>query len=309
MTVKAIRGWAVALPLILSFGAGASAPARANPLSIERAPVTNAVAELDRAFDITIVVKGAVKPETPVSLSVDDRDAPGAVLDAVNQLSNDLGGTFQKSFVISKLPKSEPVPPVHVDSATEIYFSDNSVGAEDSVQRVADLDSAEANFVDPVSGTIFLSDVEFPLSDAANEIAKLTHTRWQAIYTITMGNAPNAPEGRVVDRTNEGQPILQLPFSVYEAPPSNPAPTPAADTKTGPGSKADAQAPTTASNTGANDQYNVYNPYSIGGYEFGNYTTPQLTGVTAPAAPGIYMLPGAAQGVNTVTTGPVYSYP
>jgi hypothetical protein len=274
MTVKAIRGWAVALPLILSCGAGLSSPARADSLNIQQTPVTNAIAELDHSFGVTVVVKGTVDPETPVSVSLDDTSAPGAALDAINQLSNDIGATFQKSYVISRLPSSEPVPSVHVDSTTEIYFGDNSVDAEGAIQRIAHLDAADISYVDPVSGTIFLSDTDFTLPDAANEVARLTHTRWQAVYTLTLGSESNPTQGKVVDRTNEGQPIVQLPYSEYDAP--LPKPAPAADTKAGKNSGSK-----TAASNGTDNSANAavpFDPNSLMPANSGTYLVPALGG-------------------------------
>jgi len=307
MTVGAIRGWAAALPLILSFGAGASSPARANSLLIEQTPVTNAVAEMDHVFGITIVVKGAIDPEMPVTVSLDDTSAPGAVLDAVNQLSNDIGATFQKSVVISKLPKSEAVPPVHIDGTTEIYFSDNTVGAEDAIQRVASLDSAEVNFTDAVSGTIFLPDVEFTLTDAANDIAQRTHTRWQSVYTLSIGQSSNVPEGKVVDRTNEGQPIIQLPYSVYDSPP--PSPTPPTAPKSGKDKSTDTTAKTTDAQAPTNEL--PYNPDNVSVLNFGSYNPPLATGQIVPPNTGVVLLPGVTgnNSYETVTTSPYYTYP
>jgi len=222
MTVKAIGGWAAALSALFLWTGVLSTSARADSLQFDKAPVTDVVAKLDNTFNVTIVLKGDVNPQTPVTLDVDDTTAPNAVLDAINQLSNAIGADFQKSFVISRIADSEPVPPVQINTKTDAAFPDNddyTVDVHYAIQQVAALDGATVDVTDPISQSdVALTDLDLPVADAANQIAQKTHTRWETIYTLTPRSAVPNIEGKVVDRTNEGQPIIEEPFSWYEAP-------------------------------------------------------------------------------------------
>jgi len=210
--------WAVALPILVSLGSGLSSVARADSLDFEQTPVSNAVARLDKTFGISIVVGGANNPNTPVNLLVADLDKPGARLDAINQLANSLGLDFQKSYVISKVSNDTAIPDVKLDTTSHVVFADNTVDAAAAIQKIGLLDAAIVHFSDPISGKVNLTDNNLQASDAANQIAKQTHTVWQAVYTLTPRSLPAVQRGKIVDRTNEGQPIVQLPFSTYFSP-------------------------------------------------------------------------------------------
>lgn len=218
MTARFRMAWAVALPILVSLGSGLSSVAHADSLDFEQAPVSNAVAKLDKTFGVSIVIDGASNPNTPVDVLVADLDRPGARLDAINQLANSLGLDFQKSYVISKVSDDTAIPDVRLDTTSHVVFADNTVDAAAAIQKIGLLDAAIVHFSDPVSGKVNLSDTDLQASDAADQIAKQTHTVWQAVYTLTPRSQPAVERGKIVDRTNEGQPIVQLPFSTYFSP-------------------------------------------------------------------------------------------
>jgi hypothetical protein len=222
MTVKAIFGGTAVLPVLGLLTGILILPAKADTLQFDKAPVTDVIAKLDSTFAVTIVLKGDISPQTPVTLDIDDTAASNAVLDAVNQLSNATNSDFQKSFVIRKIADSEQAPPVQINTKASAAFPDNddyTVDVHDAIQQVAALDGATVEVTDPISETnVSLSDLDLPVADAANQIAQKTHTEWEAIYTLTPRSAVPTIEGKVVDRTNEGQPIIEEPFSWYEAP-------------------------------------------------------------------------------------------
>lgn len=268
MTVKAKYGLASAVPLIVAIGALVTAPAVADPLQFQKAPVSNVVSKLDGVFNISIVIRGPLDPATPITLDVPDSSAPSAVLTLVNQLSNDLGANFQKSFVISKVADAIPVSTVHVDTNSSIVFSDTTVNVNDAIQRVASLDGAAVHFADPLSGSVSLTDSTLTVADAANQIAQATHTRWQALYTLTPTTSTVPVDGKVVGWTNEGQKILQLPYSVYIAPPK-PEMVKVDSTKTAADQQASATGETAKLNGAAGSSLGVpsaANPYGIGAY-------------------------------------------
>jgi len=274
MTARSKMAWIFILPIVVSFGSVLCSAVHADPLDFEQAPMSNVVAKLDRTFGISVVVTGRFNPDTPVSLMVADPAASNARLDAINQLANSLGSDFQKSFVISKVADESIVPDVRVDTGSHVLFEDNTVDAGAAIQKLALLDNSTVSFADPISGSVNLSDTNLQVQDAANQIAQQTHTHWQAVYTLTPRSQTPLVRGRIVDRTTEGQPIVQLPFSTYIAPEPKEdldTTTPGTDTtgkdaeKTGtaPASGAAAPGTTPAANSDANAYANQYaNPYA-----------------------------------------------
>jgi hypothetical protein len=246
MTARFNAGWAVALPIIVSFGSVLCGSAKADPLELNQVPVSNAIAKLDKVYGISIVISGTVNPRTPVSFSVDDTSEASYPLFAVNSLANSLGLDFQKSFVISKVADASGQPGPRMDTNSDVIFADNKVDAASAIEKVAMLDGATVQFTDSVTGTVNLTDTDLKAKDAAGQLAQLTHTHWEAVYTLYSRSVSPTAFGKVVDRTNEGQPIVQLPFATYVyAPPPAPAPKVVVDT-TKPASAAPTGAPETA---------------------------------------------------------------
>jgi len=269
MTARSKMAWTLVVPIIVSFGSVLCSAVQADPLDFEQAPMSNVVAKLDRTFGISVVVTGRYNPATPVSLMVADPAASNARLDAINQLANSLGSDFQKSFVISKVADASIVPDVRVDTGSHVIFDDNTVDANAAIQKLVLLDNSTVSFADPVSGTVNLSDNDLQVQDAANQIAQQTHTHWQAVYTLTPRSETPSVRGRIVDRTTEGQPIVQLPFSTYIAPEPKEdleATTPATDATSKDASKAGTAPASGAAAVGTpatNNDPNAYaNPYA-----------------------------------------------
>lgn len=133
-----------------------------------------------------------------------------------------------------------------------------------------------------ISGAV-TGDVVFPsrrmrAADAAAVIAKQTATGWKAYYGLyRRGEGPQHLEGMVLDHTNDGQPITELPLLTYRNVISTPAPTttvpvptPAANNPTNPTvAVVPAEVPNAYTQSGFNPYgFNPYgyNPYAYNGY-------------------------------------------
>lgn len=305
---------------LLSASAG-----RASDLTYTNRPAGNVVANLSRQYGITIVFRSPVNASLPVSFSVADADTPSGRLEAVSDLANALGLDFQKVYVVSKVDAGAAVPEVKVDSNGYVVFSSTKVSARDAIQTVAAVDGAIAQVSGAVTGDVILPSRRMSAADAATLIAKQTGTGWKAYYGMFQrGQGPARLEGTVLDRTNGGQPITELPLLTYRSTISTPAPITSLDispptSAAGPGVNV-----TSVSNDGAVSfpDFGAFgsSPYADSGfgyspYGYGNpygYINPYASpyGYATPsggyAAPGYVVTPGvgavpAVPGVNAPT--------
>lgn len=255
-------------------------PSRADTLSFANTPASNAVAELNRRLGITIVFRGGVSANQPVTFSVDNPDTPDGRLEAVSALANALGLDFQKVFVVSKIDAGATVPEVKIDSNAPIVFPSGKMSAREAIQTVAAVDNAVTQISSAITGDVVFPSRRVRAVEAAMLIAKQTQTGWKSYYGLfRRGQGPQRLEGTVLDHTSGGQAITELPLMTYRNTISTPAPTEIAGVK---------PAPTALPGVGpnvavvpANDPYSyspygfnpyAYSPYGNGGYSpYGGY--------------------------------------
>ena len=300
----------------------AALPGRAETISFTNTPAGNAVAELNRRLGITIVFRGRVNASQPVTFSVDDPDTPVGRLEVVNSLSNALGLDFQKVFVVSKIDVGATVPEVKIDSNAPIIFPTEKMPAREAIQIVASVDDAFTQISGAVTGDVVFPSRQMRAADAAALIAKQTGTGWKAYYGLFLrGQGPQRLEGTVLDHTNGGQEITELPLKTYRNTISTPAPI--VLSPSGAPLPSDAAGPAIAS-VPANNPYDsssydpssygfnpyAYSPYGNSGYSpygyspYGGYPLPN-----GAIYPGYNYTPGGSGPVGTGTGSAVTSVP
>jgi len=297
----------------------AAGPVRADTLSFTNTPASNAVAEMNRRLGITLVFRGGVSANQPVTFSVDNPDTPDGRLQAVSSLANALGLDFQKVFVINKIDSGAAVPDVKIDSDAPIIFPSEKMPVREAIQTVAAVDNALTQISGAVTGDVVFPSRRVRAADAAALIAKQTQTGWKAYYGLfRRGQGPQRLEGTVLDHTNGGQAITELPLLTYRNTISTPAPL-----VTAPAGAPLQTASIAAPNVAVVPADNPYatspftdspygsNPYSYSPYGYGNYGYSPYGGYTLPPGaiyPGYSYTPGGSRPVGTgagATVAPV----
>ena len=305
-----------------------AASGRSEDLTFNNTPAGNVVSQMSRQYGVTVVFRSAINVNTPISFTVQDADTPAGRLEAISDLANALGLDFQKVYVVSKVDSAASVPDVKVDSNGYVVFASTKVPVREAIQTVAAVDGAIAQVSGAVTGDVILPERRMSASAAATLIAKQTGTGWKAYYGMfKRGQGPARLEGSVVDRTNGGQAITELPLVTFRNAISTPAPISTVDVSL-PGDLNLGSGPNVATvpNNGAvtypdfgafggspyGDSAYGYNPYGYGSpYGYINpYASPYAYGYTAPnggyAAPGYVYTPGmgvapAVPGTNAPT--------
>ncbi|MBV9850825.1 MAG: hypothetical protein JO250_14215 [Armatimonadetes bacterium] len=228
--------------------------AGADPIAYDQMPLSNIVAQLGQKYGVSIVLKGELTRDAarPVTFSIGDAGTTPTRLQAINALANAAGVDFQKGFVVSKVASDDVPPPVKIDSNGYVIFKDKTMPARDAITAVATTDSATVQISGDVTGDVTLSKTTLRTAEAAAEIARQTHTRWRAYYALTPRAA--AQRGKVVDRNDSGQAIVELPFTYYGSKAPEQPNTPAN------GANADQSA--TGQSPGYNPNAFAYTPYS-----------------------------------------------
>ena len=304
-----------------------AASGRAEDLTFNNTPAGNIVSQMSKQYGVTVVFRSPVNVNTPVSFTVQDADTPAGRLEAISDLADALGLDFQKVYVVSKTDAGASVPDVKVDSNGYVVFSSTKVPVREAIQTVVSVDAAIAQVSGAVTGDVILPERRMSVSAAANLIAKQTGTGWKTYYGMfKRGQEPSRLDGSVVDRTNGGQAITELPLVTFRNAISTPAPLSTVITNEPVGSgSAPGVDVTTVPNDGAvtypdfgafggspyaDSAYGGYNPYGYGSpYGYVNpYASPY--GYVTPnggyAAPGYVVTPGvgvapAVPGVNAPT--------
>ncbi len=272
-------------------------------LTFTNMAASRAAAAMSKRFGVTIVLRGSINTQQPVTFSVDNPDTEGGRLQAISSLATALDVDFQKVYVVSKVDPGAAVPAVPLDSNGPIVFSSTHVPVRDAIQTVAAVDNAMTQINSAITGDVTLPSTRLSASEAAAAIAKQTGTEWKAYYGMfKRGEEPARFGGMVVGETNTGQPITVQPLLTYRS--SAPVTVPLygqQNAVTGPfGAVPGNQSVLTVPNTnlpvdpndglggfgyGYGDPYGYTNP-------FGSYGYAPPVGV--PAAPGpVYAPPGA----------------
>ncbi|MGI4790337.1 MAG: hypothetical protein ACRYFS_15980 [Janthinobacterium lividum] len=298
---------------------------RAETLTFNDASASSAAAAMNQRYGVTIVFRGSIDTSRPVSFSVDNPDTPDGRLQAVSSLASALGLDFQKVFVVSKADLGVAPSKVKLDSDGPIVFTSTHVSARQAIQSIAAVDNALTQISSSVDGDVTLPGTHMSITDAATVISKQTGTQWKAYYGLFQrGNEPQRFSGAVIDRTNGGQPITELPLLTYRNTISVPAQLHSGqDAVVGPFAAISSD-PTVASvpNTnfggfvpdtsgfGYGDPYGYTNPYGYTAPD-GSIATPGAVytpgaGV-APVVPGVNA-PPANTGAGTTTVLPSFPY-
>jgi len=192
---------------------------RASSLVFDQSPVTDAVAQIDKLFHVTVEIKPGVDADGYVTFTVSDIGKPGSRLQAINALATSLNADYQKIFVVSQIADdSEAADPV-LDIDAPVVFSDSDQTAEEAIELVAAIDDARVQFYTPVHGSISLPDKQLSAPDAAGELARQTHTRWKAYYAIIPRRHGLVANGsRVIGYTDGGQPITEMAMQSFRMP-------------------------------------------------------------------------------------------
>jgi hypothetical protein len=289
---------AVALGGAMVFGMGTAGRAAPKALDFESAPVTDVVAQIDKAFGANITIKPGVNADGLVTFTVPNVDNVGARLEAINDLANALNADYTKVFVIRNATDGESTTPPAVDAVeAPVVFGNTTVSAADAIRTIAAVDDASVQFYSPVSGSITVADTQMTAREAAREVARQTHTVWKAYYVIAPrkpGSARRDDGEKVIGYTAGGQPITELPISTFRGaqtpepePEAAPATTPQTDNSTADKSAKDKGTADTNAGTAAQPQY----PYPYGYYPYPAY----------PAYPGY---PGYGYGYYPAYGGP-----
>ena len=312
-----------AITAVLAAGVSfALLPAQADTLTFTNASASSVATAMNKRYGVTIVFRGSINKNQPVTFSVDDPDTPGGRLAAVSSLAGALGVDFQKVYVVSKVDPGAAVPSIPLDSNGPVVFQDTRVPVREAIQTVAAVDNALTQISPAVDGTVVFSDTHLTAVDAAASIAKQTGTEWKAYYGLfKRSETPARLSGVVVDQTTTGQPITELPLLSYRQTRSVTVPLHSGqDAVVGPfaplsGSPDVASVPSTDvsgfDQFSYGDPYGYTNPYGYMGPN-GSFATPgtvYIPGVgTSPVVPGVNAPPAnAAAGTNgTATSVPVF---
>ena len=295
---------------VLAAGAGFASlpPVYADTLTFTNAPASEAAAAMGKRLGVTIVFRGSVNKNLPVTFSVDDPDSPGGRLQAVSSLATALDADFQKVYVVSKVDPGAAIPAVPLDTNAPLVFQAARVPARQAIQAVAAVDSAVTQISGAVEGSVVFPDTHMSASAAAAVIAKQTGTEWKAYYGLfKRGEAPARLNGIVVDRTADGQPITVQPLLSYRS--SAPVTVPlhsGQDAVVGPFAPLSGT-PNIASV--ANTNFGLVDPFGLGGFgdpygyasPYGPYGYPGPDG--SLAAPGVSPVIPGATAPTTTTTG------
>ncbi len=292
--------------------AGASATflpsASAETLTFTNAPASGAAATLSKRLGVTIVFRGSLNKNLPVTFSVDNPSSPGGRLQAISILATALDADFQKVYVVSKVDPGAAIPAVPLDGDGPVVFRATHVPARQAIQIVAAVDGAVTQISGAVTGSVVFPDTNETTTEAAAVIAKQTGTQWKAYYGLfKRGEAPDRLNGIVLDRTADGQPITQQPLLSYRSTVSVPAQLHSGqEAVVGPLSPISGR-PDVASV--GNTNFGFADTYGLGGFgdPYGYASPYGPYGYAAPdgsfAAPGAVVTPGvgvspAVPGVN-----------
>ena len=201
---------------VAAFTCGSAVNAVGEPLHLHDVSAVSAAAQLESKYGIVLRLENS--PAMRVNIDLDEADAPGSRLEAVNALANELDVDFTKVYLVTKEAGTSSVQ-VRVDSTATLPFAKTTLAVRDAIERVAAADDATADIADDVIGTVTLSRTTLSASDAAVEIASRTHTRWVTEYVLSpRGQNPASGGGTVVGYTNGGSPIVEMSFVRYVDP-------------------------------------------------------------------------------------------
>ena len=195
--------------------AGLAVMAHAGPLVLNNVPVARAASQLSAQYGVTVSLQKYSGRR--VRFTIEDPDAPGVRLQAVNALANAAGLEFTKVYVIGKAVNGHAVPP-QVDTEGVMPQGPKTLSARDAIAMVAGVDDATTQIAGDVGGAVTLSGAPLSVRRAAEEIAQQTGTAWQTRYVLTPRAQASTWGGTVVGHADGGAPIIQLAYVYYVDP-------------------------------------------------------------------------------------------
>jgi hypothetical protein len=161
-------------------------PSRADDIPINRMPLSNAIARIDKTYGINVVLRGAYAsdPLRRVTLTLDDSDKPSARFGAVTDLASALGATAVKGFVVTKIAPSDTAPSPKIDVGANVVFPNTTVPVDEAIRRIAEVDGANVQIAKDVTGTVTFPSVQMTAQAAADEVARQAGLRWKAYYAL-----------------------------------------------------------------------------------------------------------------------------
>jgi len=203
---EALWGLAAGVGLVVS-------PAGAVPLAFHATPASQAAAQIANQYRANVIVEPSLNRSQPVSFSIPNAGDPTARLDAVKHLAHSLGTTYSKVYVISRADTEAAVSTPAVDTNTDVVFGQRNMPAVDAIQAIATADNAKVKYYGSIGGRVDLSASRLPAAQAADEVARQTHTRWKVFYAIGPTRDDTTANGgtttTIIGYTPAGAPITE----------------------------------------------------------------------------------------------------
>lgn len=194
-------------------------PARAASLDFKATPLDEAIARIDKTFDVTLDVRKGVNLRRTVTFSVANVGDDGARLETVNSLANAVKADYRKVFVITQVTGGMPSPDPVIDAAdAPVVFDSATIPADKAIETVAGVDDATAQLPSPLPAVVTFSGKKLTAQEAATQIAHQTHTVWKVAYILTPHTDQSSSPGKIIGYTGGGQPIVELPEITFRKP-------------------------------------------------------------------------------------------
>jgi hypothetical protein len=170
-----------------TLGLATLASAQADDVALTRTPVATAIAQLDKMYGVTIVLRGRLAdyPNRRVTLTADDSSSPASRFQAITDLADSLDASAVKGFVITKAANADSVTAPKIDSYQNIVFASATMPVTDAIRKIAELDGANVQIAKDISGTVTFPATQISAAAAAREVARQAHLSWKAYYAIT----------------------------------------------------------------------------------------------------------------------------
>ncbi len=193
-------------------------------LDFKAVPASDAIAQIDKTFHVTLDVKKGVNLRRPVTFTVENAGDDGALLQAVNSLANAINADYRKVFTITKAADGAAGQDPILDAAdAPVVFDRETAQADKAIEIVAGVDDAAVQMPSPLQTVITFSDKKLTAQEAARQIARQTHTVWSVAYVLTPHTDQSSSPGKVIGYTGGGQPIVELPNITFRKPKPAPA--------------------------------------------------------------------------------------
>lgn len=185
--------------------------AAADSLDFKATPLSDAIARIDQAFNVTLDLKGGINPRRTVTFSVANIQDDGALLETVNSLANAINADYRKQFVIIQITDgSKPIDPVIDAADAPVVFDSETQSAAKAIAVVAGVDDASSVIPPHLLGSVTFTGKNLTAREAARQIAQQTHSEWKTAFVLTPHTDRSSPAGKVIGYTPGGRPIIEM---------------------------------------------------------------------------------------------------